>query len=127
MYINITYIIQSLKYHITAHYLIFNFSFSIQSSLLPLYDNAFSFTEGINSIDGGVRQVYGPKATAGIFATYPKDYLSITGGVIDQVNGYSQAVLWERVNGTSATRKKSKKVSVKVEKRSEKHKKLREE
>jgi MIP family channel proteins len=37
--------------------------------------------------DGGVRQVTGPKATAGIFATYPQDYLGLAGGFVDQVAG----------------------------------------
>uniref|UniRef100_A0A915K880 Aquaporin n=1 Tax=Romanomermis culicivorax TaxID=13658 RepID=A0A915K880_ROMCU len=44
-------------------------------------------TDAINQFDGGIRQVYGPQATAGIFATYPQDYLSIGGGWIDQIVG----------------------------------------
>lgn len=37
--------------------------------------------------DGGARQVSGPKGTAGIFATYPQEYLSLGGGLIDQIAG----------------------------------------
>ncbi|KAK0409648.1 hypothetical protein QR680_004674 [Steinernema hermaphroditum] len=44
-----------------------------------------TYYDGINSFDGGHRQVYGPNATAGIFATYPRDYLSVTGAIIDQI------------------------------------------
>ncbi|KAI1727777.1 major intrinsic protein [Ditylenchus destructor] len=43
------------------------------------------YYEAINDFDGGIRQVYGPNRTANIFSTYPKDYLSTAGGVIDQV------------------------------------------
>ncbi|KAI6190836.1 hypothetical protein M3Y97_00161900 [Aphelenchoides bicaudatus] len=42
------------------------------------------YFDAINDFDGGVRQVYGPKATAGIFATYPKDYLTLRGACFDQ-------------------------------------------
>ncbi|KAK0409646.1 hypothetical protein QR680_004673 [Steinernema hermaphroditum] len=52
--------------------------FGASLSFLTYYD-------GINSFDGGHRQVYGPNATAGIFATYPRDYLSVTGAIVDQV------------------------------------------
>jgi len=46
------------------------------------------YREGLNAFDGGVRQVAGPLATAGIFATYPQPYLTtFPGGFIDQVVG----------------------------------------
>ncbi|KHJ83044.1 aquaporin-9 domain protein, partial [Oesophagostomum dentatum] len=45
------------------------------------------YYDGINAYDGGTRQVTGPLATAGIFATYPKPYLSTLGGFLDQVFG----------------------------------------
>ncbi len=51
------------------------------------------YHEGINAFDGGIRQVVGAKATAGIWATYPQNYLSILGGVIDQVVGTFLLVL----------------------------------
>uniref|UniRef100_A0A3Q0QXW7 Aquaporin 10b n=1 Tax=Amphilophus citrinellus TaxID=61819 RepID=A0A3Q0QXW7_AMPCI len=37
--------------------------------------------------DGGNLTVTGPTATAGIFSTYPADYLSVWGGIMDQVIG----------------------------------------
>jgi aquaporin-9 len=39
----------------------------------------------ITDYDGGNRQVYGAKRTAHVFATYPKDYLSLRGGLVDQI------------------------------------------
>jgi len=51
-----------------------------------------------------VRQVYGPLATADVFATYPKPYLSITGGIIDQVA--TTAILC--INARFSTDKRSK-------------------
>ena len=41
----------------------------------------------LHHFDGGVRQVTGPQATAGIFATYPQEFLTLTGGLVDQVAG----------------------------------------
>ncbi|VDM44098.1 unnamed protein product [Toxocara canis] len=46
-----------------------------------------TYYDALNNFDGGVRYVSGPLATAGIFATYPKDYLSVVGGITDQVIG----------------------------------------
>jgi len=45
------------------------------------------YYDAINNFDGGVRQVTGENGTAGIFATYPADYLTIGGGLWDQVFG----------------------------------------
>ena len=42
-------------------------------------------TDALNNYDGGVRSVTGPNATAGIFATYPKPYVSIGGAIGDSV------------------------------------------
>ena len=47
----------------------------------------FTYHDAFNAYDGGVRQVLGPQGTAGIFATYPQAFLSITGGFVDQVVG----------------------------------------
>ncbi len=41
--------------------------------------------DAILMYSGGELTVTGPSATAGIFATYPADYLSVWGGVVDQV------------------------------------------
>ena len=46
-----------------------------------------TYYEALNAFDGGVRQVTGEVGTAGIFATYPQTFLSITGGFVDQVVG----------------------------------------
>lgn len=45
------------------------------------------YYDALNKYDGGVRQIVGPKGTAGIWATYPQDYLSIGNGFGDQVFG----------------------------------------
>ena len=46
-----------------------------------------TYYEAFNAFDGGVRQVGGQLGTAGVFATYPQSFLSITGGFVDQVVG----------------------------------------
>jgi MIP family channel proteins len=46
-----------------------------------------TYYEAFAAFDGGMRQVEGAEATAGIFATYPQPFLSLTGGFIDQVVG----------------------------------------
>ncbi|VDL73738.1 unnamed protein product [Nippostrongylus brasiliensis] len=43
------------------------------------------YHEAINSFDGGVRAVVGPKGTAGIFASYPANHLGLFNGLLDQV------------------------------------------
>ncbi|KAJ3608804.1 hypothetical protein NHX12_023334 [Muraenolepis orangiensis] len=48
---------------------------------------SLQYHEAIRSFGGGELQVTGATATAGIFATYPADYLSLWGGVADQVIG----------------------------------------
>ncbi|XP_031550196.1 aquaporin-3-like [Actinia tenebrosa] len=45
------------------------------------------YLDALDAFDGGVRQITGPNATAGIWATYPQEYLSIRGGFGDQVFG----------------------------------------
>ena len=46
-----------------------------------------TYREAFAAFDGGVRQVQGPAGTAGIFATYPQPFLSIIGGLVDQIVG----------------------------------------
>jgi hypothetical protein len=49
----------------------------------------YASTEALNHFDtkhGVVRETAGDYATAGIFATYPQDYLNAVGGTIDQVD-----------------------------------------
>ncbi|CAH3032116.1 unnamed protein product [Porites evermanni] len=45
------------------------------------------YYDALNKFDGGVRQVLGPKGTAGIWATYPQPFLSTGNGFGDQVLG----------------------------------------
>jgi MIP family channel proteins len=53
-----------------------------------------TYREAFSAFDGGVRQVAGDKATAGIFATYPQPFLStVPGGFVDQVVGTALLLL----------------------------------
>ncbi len=52
-----------------------------------------TYREAFHRFDGGVRQVTGAQATAGIFATYPQPYLSLLGGFVDQVVGTALLML----------------------------------
>ena len=53
-----------------------------------------TYREAFDAFDGGVRQVAGDKATAGIFATYPQPFLSaVPGGFVDQVVGTALLLL----------------------------------
>ncbi|HXB56584.1 MAG TPA: MIP family channel protein [Vicinamibacteria bacterium] len=46
------------------------------------------YHEALDRFDGGIRRVTGPQATAGIWATYPQDFLSnVPGGLADQIVG----------------------------------------
>jgi MIP family channel proteins len=47
----------------------------------------FVYREAFNAFDNGSRMVLGEKGTAGIFSTYPQPYLSIFGGLVDQIFG----------------------------------------
>jgi MIP family channel proteins len=53
----------------------------------------FTYREAFDHFDGGVRSVAGAHATAGIFATYPQPFLSIAGGLVDQVVGTALLLL----------------------------------
>ena len=46
-----------------------------------------AYREAFTAFDGGLRAVAGDRATAGIFATYPQPFLSLAGGLVDQVVG----------------------------------------
>jgi MIP family channel proteins len=53
-----------------------------------------TYREAFDRFDGGVRQILGPQATAGIFATYPQPFLStFPGGFVDQVVGTALLLL----------------------------------
>ncbi|XP_053723291.1 aquaporin-7 [Synchiropus splendidus] len=51
------------------------------------------YYEAIHDYCGGNLTVTGPTATAGIFATYPAPYLSVTAGFVDQVFGTAMLTL----------------------------------
>ena len=47
-----------------------------------------TYYEALTAFDGGLRQVSGPLGTAGIWATYPRPFLTVfPGGLIDQIVG----------------------------------------
>jgi MIP family channel proteins len=53
-----------------------------------------TYREAFDRFDGGTRFVTGAKATAGIFSTYPQDFLStFPGGLIDQIVGTALLML----------------------------------
>ncbi len=53
-----------------------------------------TYREAFDRFDGGTRLVTGAKATAGIFSTYPQDFLSnVPGGLVDQIVGTALLVL----------------------------------
>jgi MIP family channel proteins len=53
-----------------------------------------TYREAFDRFDGGVRQIVGPQATAGIFATYPQPFLTtFPGGFLDQVVGTALLLL----------------------------------
>lgn len=53
-----------------------------------------TYVDALSQFDGGVRQVTGPQATAGIWATYPQAFLApFPAGVIDQFVGTALLML----------------------------------
>jgi MIP family channel proteins len=61
------------------------------------------YREALGAFDGGLRQVLGPRGTAGIWATYPQPFLStFPGGFVDQVVG--TALLVAGIFGITDTR-----------------------
>lgn len=59
--------------------------------------SAYTFLiDALSAFDGGHRQVLGPKGTAGIWATYPKPFLSIASGIADQVHDLFMSLITTR-------------------------------
>ena len=53
-----------------------------------------TYREALDHFDHGVRQISGPFGTAGIWATYPQDFLSnFPGGIVDQIVGTALLVI----------------------------------
>lgn len=52
-----------------------------------------TYREAFTAFDAGVRQIAGAQGTAGIFATYPQPFLSLAGGLVDQIVGTALLVI----------------------------------
>ncbi|XP_060915842.1 aquaporin-10b [Labrus mixtus] len=67
--------------------------FQLFGAFLAAATVALQYHDAIRAYGGGQLTVTGPTATAGIFSTYPSDYLSVWGGVVDQVIGTAALLL----------------------------------
>ncbi|KAJ4928505.1 hypothetical protein JOQ06_016297 [Pogonophryne albipinna] len=67
--------------------------FQVLGAFLAAATVGLQYYDAIQTYSGGVLTVTGPTATAGIFSTYPADYLSVWGGVVDQVIGTAALLL----------------------------------
>ena len=69
--------------------------------LIIFYFLYLNLTDALNEFDGGVRHVFGPKGTAGIWATYPQSFLSTGNGFGDQVNTRDETGVAEKYEKAS--------------------------
>ncbi|AWP21524.1 Aquaporin [Scophthalmus maximus] len=67
--------------------------FQVLGAFLAAATVGLQYYDAIRMYSGGQLTVSGPTATAGIFSTYPADYLSVWGGVMDQVIGTAALLL----------------------------------
>ncbi|XP_061598294.1 aquaporin-10b [Cololabis saira] len=67
--------------------------FQVLGAFLAAATVGLQYYDAIQKYGGGRLTVTGPTATAGIFSTYPADYLSVWGGVVDQVIGSAALML----------------------------------
>ncbi|XP_040910125.1 aquaporin-10b [Toxotes jaculatrix] len=67
--------------------------FQVFGAFLAAATVGLQYYDAIRTYSGGELTVAGPTATAGIFSTYPADYLSLWGGVVDQVIGTAALLL----------------------------------
>ncbi|XP_074469492.1 aquaporin-10b [Sebastes fasciatus] len=67
--------------------------FQVLGGFLAAATVGLQYYDAIRAYSGGDLTATGPTATAGIFATYPADYLSVWGGVMDQVIGTAALLL----------------------------------
>ncbi|KAF7670077.1 hypothetical protein LDENG_00056630 [Lucifuga dentata] len=65
----------------------FYICFQVLGAFLAAATVSLQYYDAIWAYSGGQLTVTGPTATAGIFSTYPADYLSLWGGIVDQVIG----------------------------------------
>lgn len=67
--------------------------FQLLGAFLGAATVGLQYYEAIQSYSGGELTVSGPTATAGIFCTFPAEYLSLWGGFADQVIGTAALLL----------------------------------
>uniref|UniRef100_H2TI82 Aquaporin 10b n=2 Tax=Takifugu rubripes TaxID=31033 RepID=H2TI82_TAKRU len=67
--------------------------FQVFGAFLAAATVYLQYYDAIQTYSGGELTVTGPTATAGIFSTYPADYLSMWGGIVDQVIGTAALLL----------------------------------
>ncbi|XP_068567252.1 aquaporin-10b [Cebidichthys violaceus] len=67
--------------------------FQVLGAFLAAATVGLQYYDAIQAYSRGELTTTGPTATAGIFATYPADYLSVWGGVVDQVIGTAALLL----------------------------------
>ncbi|XP_004073758.3 aquaporin-10 [Oryzias latipes] len=71
----------------------FYVAFQLFGAFLAAATVGLQYYDAIRTYGGDQLTVTGPRATAGIFSTYPADYLSLWGGVVDQVVGTAALLL----------------------------------
>ncbi|KAM4550517.1 aquaporin-10b [Fundulus diaphanus] len=67
--------------------------FQVLGAFLAAATVGLQYYDAIQKYSGGQLTVTGPTATAGIFCTYPAEYLSLWGGIVDQVIGTAALLL----------------------------------
>ncbi|XP_041823209.1 aquaporin-10b [Melanotaenia boesemani] len=67
--------------------------FQVFGAFLAAATVGLQYYDAIQTYSGGHLTVTGPTATAGIFSTYPAAYLSVWGGIMDQVIGTAALLL----------------------------------
>ncbi|CAJ1083344.1 aquaporin-10b [Xyrichtys novacula] len=67
--------------------------FQVLGAFLGAATVAVQYYDAIHTYGGGELTVSGPTATAGIFCTYPAEYLTLLGGFMDQVIGTAALLL----------------------------------
>nr|XP_020479476.1 aquaporin-10 [Monopterus albus]XP_020479477.1 aquaporin-10 [Monopterus albus] len=67
--------------------------FQVLGAFMAAATVGLQYYDAIQMYSGGKLTVMGPTATANIFSTYPADYLSVWGGVVDQVIGTAALLL----------------------------------
>ena len=66
-----------------------------------------TYGDAFAAFDGGVRLIDGARGTAGIFATYPQPFLSMAGGLVDQMVGTALLMIGVFAIGDTAERRRA--------------------